>query len=93
MTTTSEKERIKQKLAAIKGFYVHAAVFVGVIAILFIVNATSTGPWWVHWVFLGWGLGLAGHAALILGRLPRSFKRWEARKMKELIEAEKLDRN
>ncbi len=93
MPDKAQKERIKQKLAAIRGFYVHLAVFGGVIAILAIVDIATGAPYWVHWVFIGWGLGVLLHAGLLNGSVPQTFRRWEARKLRQLIEAEKLNNN
>lgn len=81
----SEKRfRAKQQLEAIKGFYFHAAAYVLVNLILFVVNWQAGGGWWVQWVILGWGLGLLLHAALVFGQMPRFVNRWEERKIKEL---------
>ncbi len=90
MPNNAQKRRIKQRLAAIRAFFVHLVVFVGVIAILAIVDIATGAPYWAHWVFLGWGLGVLAHAALLYGKVPQSLRRWESRKLRELIEAERL---
>ena len=44
----------------IKGFYIHAGNYAVVILALFAFNMwTMPHGWWVIWVALGWGLGLA----------------------------------
>lgn len=81
----------KRQVAAIKGFYIHLAVFVLVIALLLAINM-ATGPlWWVQWPFLGWGVGVIGHAFAVFGRAPGTASRspgivarWEQRKIAEL---------
>lgn len=44
----------------------HAAIFAVVIVLLAILDWYTAEPYWVHWVFLGWGAGLALHAWLAL---------------------------
>jgi hypothetical protein len=46
----------------------HAAIFAVVIAILAIFDWYTAEPYWVHWVFLGWGAGVLLHAWLALRR-------------------------
>jgi len=77
--------RAKRHVEAIKGFYIHLAVFVLVLAVLFAVNYAVGGPWWVQWAFLGWGVGIVGHAIGVFGRSPRLFEDWERRKLKKLM--------
>lgn len=44
-----------------RGFRTHAVIFAGVTALLAAVDWYTADPYWVHWVILGWGAGLAGH--------------------------------
>lgn len=74
----------RRRVAAIKGFYAHLAVFVLVLAGLFFLNAFSGGAWWVLWVLFGWGIGVAAHAFGVFGRTPQMVADWEARKVEEL---------
>jgi hypothetical protein len=53
-----ETERDK----AINGFYTHFSIFLAVIAGLAIINLIEGERFWVQWVVLGWGMGLAFHA-------------------------------
>src|ERR671910_3384285 len=59
-------ERARARVQAIKGFYIHASVFVVVNIGLFVINALTTGlaggVWWFYWPLLGWGIGLGAHA-------------------------------
>jgi hypothetical protein len=77
-------EHAKRQVAAMKGFYIHLAVFVLVLAGLLAINAASSGSWWVQWVFLGWGIGVLAHALAVFGRAPRAVAEWEERKTKQL---------
>ena len=59
-----EKEKLaraKRMVVAMTGFYIHLAVFIVVIALLFIINSASSGPWWVQWVLIGWGAFVLAH--------------------------------
>ena len=50
----------------VRGFYVHAAVFVIVNVVLLIVNLLkSPRDLWIRWVLLDWGVGLATHAWIV----------------------------
>ncbi|WP_291149589.1 2TM domain-containing protein [Hyphomicrobium sp.] len=53
-----ESERDK----AINGFYTHFIMFLAVIAGLAIINLIEGEHFWVQWVVLGWGAGIALHA-------------------------------
>jgi fatty acid desaturase len=78
-------ERAKRRVAAIKGFYIHLTVFVLVIAGLFVVDLATGSDWWVHWVLLGWGIGVVAHAFAVFGRAPEIVADWEAKKLKQLM--------
>ena len=56
-------ERARRRVRELRGFYVHATVFVAVNILLHIINfATSPGMYWAFWPLLGWGIGLLAHA-------------------------------
>ena len=84
MDESEKLARAKRQVAAIKGFYIHLFVFVLVISTLLAVNLATTSRWWVQWPFLGWGIGVLGHAVAVFGRVPRLVAKWEVRKIKEL---------
>lgn len=62
-----ESERDK----AINGFYTHFVVFLAVIAGLALVNLVTGDSFWIQWVVLGWGAGIAFHAFMIFVRRPQ----------------------
>jgi hypothetical protein len=62
-----ESERDK----SINGFYTHFVIFLAVIAGLAIVNLVSGEAFWIQWVVLGWGAGVALHAFLVFIKKPR----------------------
>jgi uncharacterized protein (DUF486 family) len=77
----------KRQVARLKGFYVHATVFVLVLLGLLTVNVWSGPPYWVQWVFVGWGIGMIGHAIGVFGHRLGWSSNWEARKLKQLMDA------
>ena len=79
-------QRAKERVSEIKGFYIHFAIFVVVLSVLFIVDATTSGGWWVQWVFLGWGIGVLAHAAAIFGSTPNFVRRWEEHKVRQYLD-------
>jgi 2TM domain-containing protein len=79
--------RAKRRVLQIKGFYIHATVYVFVNALLIAINlATSRGSIWFFWPLLGWGIGLAAHGLSVFGPGGYLGSDWEERKIKEIIE-------
>jgi len=84
-----DQERLteaKRYVARLKGFYIHAAIFALVLLGLIGLNLFLGQPYWVVWVFLGWGLGLLGHAIGVFGPSSNLASNWEARKLKQLMD-------
>jgi hypothetical protein len=85
-------ERAHERVEAIKGFYVHAAVFVMVNLGLFTINALTAGNWWFFWPLIGWSIALGIHGVVLFvfeGRGPLG-KEWEERKTREMMEKEEV---
>ena len=55
------------------------------------VNAGG-GDWWFYWPLLGWGIGLAIHAAVVLTFGSGTGTGWEERKIRELMDRERSSR-
>jgi len=73
----------REHVAALRGFYGHAAVFVAVNLLLLAINLlTAPDRLWFYWPLLGWGIGLAAHGIRVFAR-PRLDRDWEARKIAE----------
>ena len=71
------------------GFYIHFWVFLLVCAGLLVVNWLTTPEiWWAQWPFLGWGIGVLGHALCAFGNGPNFISRWRLRKIRELTHPE-----
>jgi hypothetical protein len=91
MDNDQDYRRARQKVRSIRGFYIHLTVFVLVMTFLLIVNLATSPVWWVQWPLLGWGLGVAIHAAVVFGVVGWLDSDWEERKIQELM-ARKSDR-
>lgn len=62
--SSSEIERLAPRRAGAKlGWFIHAAVFVCVNALLIMISVASGKPW-VIFPLTGWGLGLVIHGAV-----------------------------
>ncbi len=67
MTSTNE---LSSELAARRrGLKIHAMAFVVVTALLGAFDWYTAEPYWIHWVVMGWGTGLAMHAWLVSMRM------------------------
>ena len=67
MTDEFELRRMATHRADMKlAFRSHVLAYAIVNAGLLMINIlTSPGHWWFYWPMLGWGLGLAAHAAAV----------------------------
>ena len=81
-------EKAKEKVEAIKGFYGNLTAYIIVIPSLAWLNYVTTSFPWVVFPMLGWGLGLLLHGMEVYGYNPLWGRRWEERKLRELMEKE-----
>ena len=69
--TDEQRQQAIRRIRAKRGFWVHASIYLAVIAFLFLIWATtssSTYPWPI-WPMLGWGIGVIAHGASVyIGR-------------------------
>ena len=71
------------------GFYIHFLLFLVVCAGLVVVNWLTTPEiWWAQWPFLGWGIGVLGHALCAFGSGPNFISQWRLRKIRGLTHPE-----
>jgi hypothetical protein len=79
-----------RQVEVMMGFYIHLVVFLLVCAGLVVVNWMATPDiWWAQWPFLGWGIGVLGHALCAFGSGPSFITRWRLQKIRELTNAER----
>ncbi len=43
------------------GFQIHALAFAGTLALCLAIDVLAAGPFWTHWVIVGWAPGLLAH--------------------------------
>ena len=74
-----------RRVRAMRAFFTHLTVFVGINFILFLVDSATAGPAWFYIPMLSWGLLLALHGLHAYDLLPWTTYGWEQRKVRELI--------
>lgn len=78
-------KRAKERIQAIKCFYMHLLVYCLVIPFLFFLNYNTTDFPWAIFPMLGWGFGLMAHGLSAFNYSPIFNKKWEERKLNELM--------
>lgn len=81
----------KEHVEKVKGFYGNLLAFCIVMPALTILNIWTGSFPWVIFPFAGWGLGLFFHAMEAFNWSPIWGKKWEERKLRELMEKDDLD--
>ena len=72
------------RVRKLKGFYIHLAQFLIMIAILAIVNVVTYRHYlWVLWVALGWGMGVLIHGLRVFDKVPFLTAEWERRQVEK----------
>jgi hypothetical protein len=83
--------RAKARVEEIRSFYSHLFIYIIVIAGIAALNYYHN-EWRFAWFLFaagGWAIGLAAHGLAIFGANPFTNKKWEERKIKEIMEKEK----
>jgi hypothetical protein len=89
MEEEEKYKKAKERVEEIKGFYVHAIVYVVVNVFLAVINlVTNPGYLWFLWPLGGWGFGLLMHALSVF--VFNKSTSWEQKKIKEIME--KMDK-
>ena len=84
----------KKKVESIKGFYGNLVAYVLVNAILIFINLyTSPKYLWFFWPLMWWGAGVVFHGLKVFEVFPVLGKDWEEKKIKELMEKERENKN
>ncbi|MDJ0497338.1 MAG: 2TM domain-containing protein [Acidimicrobiia bacterium] len=64
--TDDQRQRAIRRIRAKRGFWVHASIYLAVIAFLFLIWAMTSATYpWPLWPMLGWGIGVIAHAASV----------------------------
>ncbi|MCU7614500.1 2TM domain-containing protein [Chryseobacterium sp. GMJ5] len=83
-------EKAARRVQELKKFYGNLTSYCLVIPFLLILNLlTSPEHLWFYWPMLGWGIGLAAHAANVFG----IGKNWEEKKIQQLMEEDQKNKN
>jgi hypothetical protein len=82
-------DRARERVQAIKGFYIHASAYVLVNIALFVINFLVGGGWWFYWPLIGWGIGLGVHALSVFGFGGPWGREWEERKTREFMDRDR----
>ena len=82
-------QKAKERVEALRGFYIHLIVYAVVNLILFSINMiVSPDSLWFFWPLMGWGIGLAMHVLSVFGPSLWFGADWEQRKIQEFMEKE-----
>ncbi len=82
-------QKAKKRVKAIKGFYIHFAIYILVNLFLFLLNIIiSPGTLWFLVPLLGWGIGIIAHALPVFGSGRLLGADWEEKKIREIMEKE-----
>ncbi|WP_340818264.1 2TM domain-containing protein [Methanolobus sp. WCC4] len=76
--------RAQARVKELKNFYNHLILYLVIMALLFFIDYSDGGNWWVQWPIIGWGIFV-----VIQGINVSKFgKNWEDKKIKEIMEKE-----
>ncbi|MEM8999210.1 MAG: 2TM domain-containing protein [Bacteroidota bacterium] len=78
--------KAKERVEAIKGFYGNLLSYSLVIPFLWWLNSRTTSFIWAIFPTIGWGIGVFFHGMEAFGYNPLWGKRWEEKKIRELME-------
>ena len=86
-----------KRVKRIKGFYVHALVYILVNAFIIVANnKLSDNPGFWGWetfsTAIFWGIGLVAHGLSVFGRNLFFGADWEEKKIKEFMEKDKSEK-
>jgi len=90
-----EYQRARRQVERLRGFYGHLFAYIAVNAMIVVYNYTNLKPGESYFQFKNfftatfWGIGLAAHAVTVF--LPRVnfIRKWEDKKIKELMDKQK----
>ena len=80
--------KAKERVESIKGFYGNLIAYFLVVPFLWWLNFRTTDFLWAIFPTVGWGFGVVSHAMEAYGYNPLWGRRWEEKKIKELMDKE-----
>ena len=85
-TQSAEEILAFNQVRKLKGFYIHLAQYVLVVALLAVINVLTTpNRWWVQWVIMGWGIGVFFHWLQISERFSLFGSTWEKEQVEKRL--------
>lgn len=82
--------KAKERMKAIKDFYTNLITYCIVIPFLWWLNLRTTDFLWALFPTIGWGFGVIAHGMEAHGYNPLWGKRWEERKIQELMDKDEF---
>ncbi|MGH1518577.1 2TM domain-containing protein [Chryseobacterium sp. JK1] len=85
----------KKQVEQLRGFYIHVFIYLGVNLIIVYYNYTNLEPGESYFQFKNfftatfWGMGILAHAASVFLPRTRPIKKWEEKKIKDLMDQQK----
>lgn len=89
-------KRAKKRVDEIKGFYIHASIYVAINSLILVNIYLNTDNFWEwgHFVTLSfWGIGLLFHGGKVFGFNPLFSKSWEERQIRRYMDKDRDDAN
>lgn len=85
MSERTDYLRARRRVEAIRGFNVHATIYVVVNLILIAIDLLIPGELWFYWPLIGWGVWLAAHGASVYSSTQVWGPDWEDRKVRQIL--------
>lgn len=86
--TEDQYLRARKKVQELRGFYTHLIIYLIFVPVFIWLNMMSGGFPWAIFPIIGWGIGVAGHAAEVYNFNIFFGKDWEERKIREFLDKE-----
>lgn len=86
--TQGQYERARKRVEELRGFYHHLFIYLIFVPFFIWLNIISTGFPWAIFPIVGWGIGVACHAADVYNYNIFFGKDWEERKIREFLDKE-----
>ncbi|MGR3855403.1 2TM domain-containing protein [Chryseobacterium indologenes] len=90
-----EYQRARRQVERLRGFYGHVFAYIAVNALIVVYNCMQLKPGESYFQFKNfftatfWGIGLAAHAVTVFLPQVNFIRKWEDKKIKELMDKQK----